>query len=266
MDAIFSSKLYKASPRKERIQAALSSLGNVGLVQQLAENLDSEYRTAENLGLEKKVEPNEESTSLFVDEEINPETDLVTIDDLEEKSSGSNKKPSAHHKSNPVPSGSISSLNDNVVPEGPEGSVPDVDSEVPEGPEEKEPKTEEAEASTKIQSCTQINLSVLKDSLNSREDTHGVSRIAEKENEVWIYYKDDINLNNIMTEVIEYMMISGYSSLEFNRLARSDNAIVFQEMEGATLEIPEEKPQDKSEVLEDNNLEEAPEEFQPDEK
>ena len=45
MKAIFASKLYKASSRKDRIQAALNSLGNSELVQQLASSLDEEYKT-----------------------------------------------------------------------------------------------------------------------------------------------------------------------------------------------------------------------------
>ena len=72
-----------------------------------------------------------------------------------------------------------------------------------------------------------IDAEILKGTLNSREDTKGVSRITKKEDELWIFYQDKVNLNSIMEPVIELMNASDFSYLEFNRLARSSNAIVF---------------------------------------
>lgn len=64
--------------------------------------------------------------------------------------------------------------------------------------------------------------------LNSDSITEGVTRVRTKgENEVWVYYNDNVNLNDVMVPVIEQMNRPGYTYLEFNRLARSDNAIVF---------------------------------------
>ena len=63
--------------------------------------------------------------------------------------------------------------------------------------------------------------------LNLDGDTQGVALVKYNESELWVYYQDDINLNNIMYNVIEKINSSGYSYLTFNRLARSDNAIVF---------------------------------------
>ena len=48
-----------------------------------------------------------------------------------------------------------------------------------------------------------------------------------KDSELWIYYKDDVNLNDKMIEVIEVLNSTGYTYLAFSRLARSNNAIVF---------------------------------------
>lgn len=263
MESIFSSKLYKASPRKEQIKAALAFTGNAKLVQQLASSLDEEYQKPENFGKEpEKEEVNTESNELFVDEDINPETDLMTVDDLAGKSSSSKSSSSSSSSS-----GSSSTF------KGPKGPKPkrteftDVPADVPsDSPDtdldkletnESESEKSEAAASTKITSCEQVSLTVLKESLNGREDTKGVSRIAEKENEVWIYYKDEVNLNNLMTEVIEYMMSAGYDSLEFNRLARSDNAIVFQKTEATPEELESIEPQDADEVVEEVGLEGA---------
>lgn len=233
MKSIFASKLYKSSSRKERIQAALAAPGNLGLVQQLAESLDEEYQTPENLGV-----PEQPEDSLIVDEEIDPEKDLVSIDDIDEGDSEKKSSPKRHasfsHSTPPSPS------------KGTEGEEPkheDVDTSelIPDSPateEKPEKKEEPAEASTKVTATTDvrinpvpaeaIDLNVLKATLNSREDTAGVTRVAEKENEIWIYYKDEINLNNIMTDVIEFIMNTAeYKCFTFNRLARSDNAIVF---------------------------------------
>jgi len=67
----------------------------------------------------------------------------------------------------------------------------------------------------------------LKGHLNLREETKGVNRIQIKEKELWVYYNDDVNLNDRMTPVLELLNAATYTYLQFNRLARSDNAIVF---------------------------------------
>lgn len=68
----------------------------------------------------------------------------------------------------------------------------------------------------------------IKGTLNSIESTCGVSRVSVKDDkEVWIHYNDNVNLNDVMVDVIEYMNKYGYTYLEFNRLARSENAVVF---------------------------------------
>lgn len=244
MKAIFASKLYKASSRKDRIQAALNSLGNSELVQQLASSLDEEYKTPTNLGVEDQVnEESEVDDDLIVDEEIDPENDLVTIDDMANsmKSSGSHSPAPSHHSS--APSSSPDKESDDKPDVDTSELMPDspaLEDEAPKKVTKIEKKTEEpTEASTKVTATTEVkinpvpaaatDLNILKATLNNREDTAGVSRIAEKENEIWIYYKDEVNLNTIMTNVIEMLMNSAdYKNFTFNRLARSDNAIVFE--------------------------------------
>lgn len=68
----------------------------------------------------------------------------------------------------------------------------------------------------------------LKQKLNDNEATAGVIRVAKKNDELWVYYDDKINLNNIMIDIIEFISNLGYSGIEFNRVARSENAMVFQ--------------------------------------
>jgi hypothetical protein len=67
----------------------------------------------------------------------------------------------------------------------------------------------------------------IKGFLNSKQDTTGVNRVQIKNDELWIYYNDDINLNNVMTNVINTLNAANYKYFEFNRLARTDNAMVF---------------------------------------
>ena len=70
----------------------------------------------------------------------------------------------------------------------------------------------------------------IKGTLNAREDTNGVIRLEVKDHELWIYFNDDVNLNDKMVEVISVLNSTGYTYLKFNRLARSNNAIVFDVM------------------------------------
>lgn len=255
MNAIFASKIYKASTRKDRIHAAMAAPGNLNLVQQLADSLDEEYQTPENLGIDTEAEEQEqktaESSDLFVDEDIDPEKDLVTVDDLASKMTGGG----GHHSalSHSSPSGPSE--------EG-DSDKPDTDTSdlMPDSPMTEEPKkTEEpAEASTKITSSTDVkinpvpaealDLNVLKATLNNREDLAGVTRVAQKEKEIWIYYKDEVNLNNIMIDVVELLANQQqYKCFTFNRLARSDNAIVFE----ITLESYQYPERSVEEVLEE---------------
>ena len=230
LKSICSSKLYIASSRKDRIHATMLAPGNLSLVQQLAEDLDEEYQIPENLG-QVTPQPEEKASEgyddLIVDEEINPETDLMTVDDLAQSNESINKHSSApSHASAPAPKPESEKPEDNtseLMPESPANEVP----------AKEEP--EATEASTKIESTTVVkpeqlvNLDVLKGSLNSVDGLAGVTRIAlkEKEQEIWIYYNDNTNLNNILANVIEYVMNNNFGPLEFNRLARSDNAVVF---------------------------------------
>jgi len=229
MKSIYASKLYQASKRKDRIHAALLAPGNLTLVQQLAEDLDEEYQVPQNLGLEEesKEESEQEGAPGFdefiVDEDINPETDLMTMDDVKTTKPASSPKHSNSKKE------------DVGAPEPPKEKA-DTSELIPESPaNEKEP----AAASTQVKANTLSDLNLLKSTLNSREDVAGVIRIAEKENELWIYYNDDVNLNDIMVNVIEYLADTENGQVEFNRLARSDNAIVFVKVRETAPELEE---------------------------
>lgn len=218
LKAIYSSKLYKSSKRKDKIRAAIEDPINTELVEQLSSYLDEEYQVP------VKEEKPEQQTS-----------------QPEQKDSGN----SGGGSSSPSFSGGggggsfggggfvdEADPDDLDFDEGAEGG----EGELPEGEEANDTvDLEDVEEATYIEGVEDIEslseeLDSLKGTLNSRDDVNGVSRIKCKDddNEVWIYYNDDINLNNIMADVIEVVESLGYTYLEFNRLARSENAIVFE--------------------------------------
>ncbi len=225
MKSIYASKLYIASKRKDKISAAMLAPSNLALMQQLADDLDDEYKTKENLGLEENNKSDEsaednEFNEFIVDEDVDPSKDLVTMNDLGKSAGGVGHRSS----SGPKPSGKLNSDKGDEQPEKPEAS------------------TQINNNLQQIKSYTIADLSLLKNTLNSRKETAGVIRIAEKENEIWIYYNDDINLNDIMVQVIESITALDTPPAEFNRLARSDNAIVFVTVRSTPVEPEEVEP------------------------
>lgn len=223
---IIASKLYKASTRKSSILNAMQNQKNQGLMIQLAEYLDDEYQRPELIEGKPEAKPEPEGEA---------EESKTSIRPSEGGGAGGG-------------GGQIAGLGEGMsLMDAPE-SEEDLDKLMSEeggdegaGDEsfdfsEPEVTDESAEASTKItkqpiKACDEITvdqLEGLKSSLNLVEDTQGVSRIMLKNNELWLYYDDDKNLNNIMVAVIEAIAQRGLDWAKFNRLARSDNAMVFE--------------------------------------
>lgn len=226
VSAIFASKLYQVSSRKDRIHSAYMNPLNAELVQQIDSYVSPKYR---------KLLDEEESQ---VDENMNPAGGENSESSL---GSGSSSSSSGGGSSFSGGSGSFSSgdIPGMITDEPDESSDSDIDdtsSEVS-APEsapasDSEPDDDSVEQSTVIaSSCTEKDASLetetMKGSLNAVEDTAGISRIRVKDKELWIYYQDSVNLNSVMGPVIDSMNALGYTYLEFSRLARSDNAIVF---------------------------------------
>lgn len=226
MNAIFACKLYKSSTRKQKIQAALKNPVNAELVKQLSECLDDEYKplTKLNDGVIKNVS------------DTNPVS--------ESNSNGSST--SSHPRSSSGLGGlssALSGLDDN--PSISEKYGDDLDAEGNEAFDDTQIDNDDVSSSTAVKGTSiqadttltkplvenQVSLSglagELKGTLNARNTTAGVNRVSVKSNEIWIHYNDDINLNNVMTAVIDTLNSANYHILIFNRLARTDNAIVF---------------------------------------
>ena len=223
LQRIYSSKLYVTSTRKDRIHAAIQDPINAELVQQLSEYLDD---TAQ-IELKQAIEEEEAEAA-----DATPATNSGA--------SGSDDSFA------PTPSGggSHSSFTGDVFKdfggddfEGEEEVSEDISVEDDTEPAPEVPVEESTKVTGKpITAACQLwntfddvvsDCETIKGTLNSREDTTGVNRLQVKDSELWIYYNDDANLNDKMVEVIEALNALGYTYLTFNRLARSNNAIVF---------------------------------------
>lgn len=228
MKAIYSCKLYKAHKNKAKIQAALGDPANKGLVQQLRRYLDDEYIKPEYVDPDLLEEEVEEPAS---DEENAGEKDTTPT---------SLPRRSMPLSSPSIPAGGPSKLDDlaDRLSEEESGgsnlSIDDTDEEpaplVEESVKVKKSAIKGSYVLPLSSSFIADTCSELKGMLNMRQDTCGVDRVQFKDDEVWVYYNDKINLNNVMSVVIEMLNAANYTYLEFNRLARSDNAMVFQIM------------------------------------
>lgn len=218
VSAIFASKLYQASSRKDRIHSAYMNPLNAELVQQIDSYVSPKYQKMLNT----------------------EEQESADLQNLDTANTGEGNGGSSSGSS--YSGGGGSSFSGGGVPgvitDEPEDSLgddietEDVDVE-PAVDESSEPEVgESVEQSTVIASnCTEkdaaLEVDIIKGSLNVKDETSGVTRIRVKDKELWIYYQDSINLNSVMPDVIDTMNALGYTYLEFSRLARTDNAIVF---------------------------------------
>ena len=218
VSAIFASKLYQASSRKDRIHSAYMNPLNAELVQQIDSYVSPKYQ--------KLLEPEEQE---LADSQNLDTANTGEDDDRSSYGSSYSGGGGSSFSGGGVP-GMITDESDNSS--GDDIETDDVDVE-PAGDESSEPQEDESvEQSTVIaSSCTEKDVAVevdtIKGSLNVKDETSGVTRVRVKDKELWIYYQDSINLNSVMPDVIDTMNALGYTYLEFSRLARTDNAIVF---------------------------------------
>ena len=232
IESIYSCKLYKSSTRKEKIQSAINDPINVELVEQISSYLDEDSVPATKPPKEtsdKRMKPHAEDSDRRDD----------SFEEGRRGSASPGRRPNRTAPPKPSRSGEPdmedmdrgdSPMNDPL--EGSPKDVPD--------PEEEIQESVKIEASSNV-CAPDIDLEALQGSLNLDEETSGVSRIRLAENEVWIHYADSVNLNNIMIPAINKIESLGYYFLEFNRLARTENAIVMQVNESATARVNEEE-------------------------
>lgn len=243
LQSIYASKLYKTSTRKSRIKAAAENPLNLELVSQLAKSLDDEYKTEDYLLTEedKAVKAQPDAAGQGQGSEggapAGPEggSDGGFSGGAGGFSGGGNHFSGGGDFSGGEVDSDLGDMSDDAggaesggAPEEPADTSSDSSSDVEESTKVKGKKvTASSDVIVEFKDMGQV-AEQIKGLLNFKDSTSGVSRTSVKENELWIYYNDDVNLNNIMAIVIDTLNGSGYTYLEFNRLARSDNAIVFE--------------------------------------
>lgn len=223
LTAIYSCKLFQASPRQAKIKAAFENTINVELVKQLDEYLADEYRPKKVV----ETEPTENSSD---------SSDEWGFEDEDSNSSSTPTQHGGPHLSEKY--GDALDSEGAAKFEATQVSEDSTDSDDTED-------TTTADSSTSVRKApisadtivtapfveNHVSLAGLagkvKGTLNARNSTHGVVRASVKNDELWVYYSDDINLNNVMSAVIDLLSAANYQFLIFNRLARTDNAIVF---------------------------------------
>lgn len=239
INRIYASKFYKNNPRKDKIKAALQNPNNLQLVQQISDYLDEDYKQYTEEGQKAEEEKLEEVQT--VEPEVTEEPTSKSPSD-ENNAPKSINKPSHTSKPSAEP---IKEIKPNKS-EKPEDKDEAADKEPAPAPEKSEEKKVEESTIVEGESVTAscytpskaeqviANIPDMVDEiaglLNNHEDTKGVARIMIKEDnkEMWIHYEDSVNLNNVMSNVIMLLNASGYVHLIFNRLARTDNAVVFE--------------------------------------
>lgn len=217
IDVIYASKLYKASKRKSAIVAAANDPVNTELVTQLADALSPVYKKEEYLvDKEAEAEKAKARKAREAKESVKPDA-----------SANDSTSKSEHGPSHLADSFRKAAKHEAEAQESIEPAT-----EEPKEPAEVENST--LAAGTPVTATRSLTVDMkqivdqIKNLLNLQDTTTGVNRILVKDSELWIYYNDNINLNNVMASVIEALNAAGYTYLEFNRLARSDNAMVFQ--------------------------------------
>lgn len=267
LSSIMASKLFRTSSRQGDILRKISSSGmTVGL----------EVQRPYQVHVPEKVESPQDNLSETPNDTRSVDTENVNKGDVSH-----GKQSSKAGSSSSV--ANVKSEGDEVVKST--GEQPDFGPESPNNDESKSAQSrdegssseqdskpeapEELENSSRVDSKSSVTASIgtplpttdvtdhmdlevadIKAMLNASELTFGVNRVRTKgENEVWVYYNDSVNLNDVMVPVIEQMNRPGYTYLEFNRLARSENAIVFVIIKDDTMRVkkPESEVTDKPE-------------------
>lgn len=215
-NAILASRLIRSSEQLEAVKSAIEDPINTELVKQLESYLDPEAKKLLNDAEEAKSKAAEKAVE-----------DITGPDDAADAESDSGFGGMGGGRSIPDRfSGRPSAPMDMETPDLPG----DFESEETEETEVESSSTVYGKpvtaASDIQQSDVADKVTSLKGYLNANSSTAGADRIVIKDDELWIHFNDSINLNNTMIPVIEYMT-NPYPWLAFNRLARSENAMVF---------------------------------------
>lgn len=215
---IFASKLFKSSSRQDQIRSAVTNPINAELVKQITSYVDPQDKKYTEQGQDIEEDKLKEAQ-----EEFSEETQDTEETDDKDSNTSSSVKHVSHTNSGEGANGHFD------APENPAemefDSTPDSTSDSESSKDEVSESTDIMEDSDDAESVDVDNIkSILEDDPKTSEIVR--IQIKNDNSELWIYYNDRINLNSIMEDVIA--KLSSYPSFEFNRLARTDNAIVFE--------------------------------------
>lgn len=216
MNIIYSSKLYRSSNRKEKIRANMSNPINVELVQQLESYSDDEdkKRSIHNISKERT-----DSDRISDNDKNQTNNEPVTKHIRFHDDSESMKQDEDSNKDGIIDETLEKDVNSDPITEDSSDTSTSEDSD--------DLNKDEVSESTHLESqCDTLDQYYLKSFLNSNKKTSGVVRVSSTDDECWVYYNDNVNLNTIIDDVID-SVTNSYSSFIFNRLARKYNAVVF---------------------------------------
>lgn len=205
MKVITSSKLFAAKSIKDqnRIKAAIANPVNAELLQQLSSYLD----VPENKFVIKDAKPNKED-QITKHKEVK---DLPHISDIPDAPVKLSNK--VNDADNVQDDDDVNDADDNVAAE-------------PDQPEDNKDVIDSASSLTANTKVYNFSPDVLQGNLNAVDQTSGVIKVSVVDKELWINYKDGVNLNDKIDPVIDFMA-QNYSNMAFNRLVRTKNAFVF---------------------------------------
>ena len=218
---IFASKLFKASSRQDKIRSATENPINAELVKQIVNYVDPQYKQYTENGEDAKEDAFKDAQEEFMNDETSEDADFES-----ESSTGYTPRMSSGAN------GRFDAPQDTMKQDF-DDTFKDSGSDA----ETVEPAVNDDEVSESVKidsvvdtdnSLSSDELDNIKDSLENSPSTSGVARVQLKDegSELWVYYNDKTNLNSIMENVIS-VLDKTYKFLDFNRLARTDNAIVF---------------------------------------
>lgn len=221
LERIYASKMFAASKNQDKIAKALVDPLNGELVQQLRSYLDDDFlkEAKEHREEVQLSQPKESSSDEF---DSRPDENPAPSHDRD----SSNPRPAPRHSS----TSDFSELSEMGVPDANDGL--DLDNETPEEPDNSESQSSE-DTSDEISEATDITSDVcrldtdeIERCLNEDSQSSGVRRVTLSGSELWVYYKDNINLNSVMDATIS-KVTDMCPNWKFSRFARTYNAIVF---------------------------------------
>lgn len=213
MTALLSCKLFCACDHKSAILAALQNPINTELVIQLEKYLGDKDVADTIANVEGKHSKHDVGHKDIQDDSKHP-------DSQDSKSAPARTEP--HRLSN--------MLKDAEVPNADEDDSNDTEVENNEDSSEAADDLQ-IESATGVDSSSASNDDSIIECIDKLANTgphrSDIRSIVRRGSEIWMYCKDSVNLNTIMDDLIESVRQACGERLAFNRLARTENAIVF---------------------------------------